>query len=131
MSSLLVLSGQSKSSPEVWAAVKILSQFLERERGQTGAGPDLPGRVVTSIIHLTQFLQTEGRPPAPPPARPPALPESQTRLKEQLEAQERTKKERISQILRAQSSVEQFMMAEIPGPAPTPGLFMFSTLPVQ
>ena len=127
MSSLLVLSGQSKSSPEVWAAVKILSQFLERERGQTGAGPDLPGRVVTSIIHLTQFLQTEGR----PPARPPALPASQTRLREQLEAQERTKKERISQILRAQSSVEQFMMAEIPGPAPTPGLFMFSTLPVQ
>ena len=96
--------GQSKSSPEVWAAVKILSQFLERERGQTGAGPDLPGRVVTSIIHLTQFLQTEGRPTA--------LSDTQTRLREQLEAQERKKKERISQILRAQSSVEKFMMTE-------------------
>ena len=114
-------SGQSKSSPEVWAAVKILSQFLERERGQAGGLTDIPESVVTSIIHLTQFLQTEGRPPA--------LSDTQTRLREQLEAQERTKKERISQILRAQSSVKQFMMAEA---APLePGLFMFSTLPVQ
>ena len=102
---------------------KILSEFLERERGlaMAGGSTEIPDTVVTSIIHLTQFLQTEGRPPA--------LPDTQTRLREQLEAQERKKKERISQILRAQSSVEQFMMAEA---APLdPGLFMFSTLPVQ
>ena len=111
--------GQSKSSPEVWAAVKILSEFLEREKGLAGA---LPDRVVTSIIHLTQFLQTDH-------LQPPA----HTRLREQLEAEERRKKERISQILRAQSSMEQFMMTEAaePGPDSGSGLFMFSTLPVQ
>ena len=114
-----MLPGQSKSSPEVWAAVKILSQFLERERGLAGG---LPDSVVTSIINLTMFLQTEDRPPP------------QTRLREQLEAERLRNKERISQILRAQSSVEQFMMgeAEVPLiPQPDPQLFMFSTLPVQ
>ena len=104
-------AGLSKSSPEVWAAVKILSEFLRREKDLAGA---LPDRVVTSIIHLTEFLQADGQSPA------------QTRLREQLEAQGRSKKERISQILRAQSSVEQFMMTEA-----DPGLFQFSTLPVQ
>ena len=104
--------------------MKILSQFLERERGLGGAISEIPDSVVTSIIHLTQFLQTEGRPPA--------LSDTQTRLREQLEAQERKKKERISQILRAQSSVEKFMMTEAAPLDPLePGLFMFSTLPVQ
>ena len=107
-------AGLSKSSPEVWAAVKILSEFLRREKGLAGA---LPDRVVTSIIHLTEFLQADD-------LQSPA----QTRLREQLEAQGRSKKERISQILRAQSSVEQFMMGEA---EPDPQLFMFSTLPVQ
>ena len=111
--------GQSKSSPEVWAAVKILSQFLERERGLAGG---LPDSVVTSIINLTMFLQTEDRPPP------------QSRLREQLEAERLRNKERISQILRAQSSVEQFMMGEAEVaviPQQDSGLFMFSTLPVQ
>ena len=111
-------AGQSKSSPEVWAAVKILSEFLERERGLAGA---LPARVVTSIIHLTQFLRTDG-------LQSPAVSPNQTRLREQLEAEERRKKERISQILRAQSSMEQFMMTEADSGG---GLLMFSTLPVQ
>ena len=122
--------GESKSSPEVWAAVKILSQFLERERG---GRQDIPDSVVMAIIQLTEFLQSDTQQPhrSPPSAGPS---EAQIRLRQQLKAQAENKKARISEILNARSSVEQFMdmeRVEEVARLPNTDSFIFSTLPVQ
>ena len=122
--------GESKSSPEVWAAVKILSQFLERERG---GRQDIPDSVVMAIIQLTEFLQSDTQQPHrfPPSAGPS---EAQIRLRQQLKAQAENKKARISEILNARSSVEQFMdmeRVEEVARLPNTDSFIFSTLPVQ
>ena len=121
-------SGESMSSPEVWAAVKVLSQFLEREKGSQAAIPD---SVVMAIIQLTEFLETEDQPPEVMSL--PGLSDAQIRLRQQLKAQADKKKARISEILNAKSSVQMFMdmrrMEEDIGRLPDS--FMFSTLPVQ
>ena len=63
-----------------------------------------------------------------------SLSEAQVRLRQQLQSQADRKRERISEILNAKSSVEEFMSQE-GGVRPEVmeadgGLFMFSTLPV-
>ena len=121
-------SGESMSSPEVWAAVKVLSQFLERERGNQAAIPD---SVVMAIIQLTEFLETEDQPRAAMSAPGPS--DAQIRLRQRLKEQADSKKARISEILAAKSSVEMFMDMERVEMdiGRLPDSFMFSTLPVH
>ena len=131
--------GQSRSSPEVWAAVRILTDFLET----SSVDRPVPPHITTAIIQLTEFLNDDftNQVNLYPPPSAPSRPSSQQSLKQQLIAQNREKKKKISKILSLESAVSDFMM-KTPSPTTAPSFiprqitpvgdtsFMFDTIPV-
>ena len=100
-------AGSERNSPATWAAVKILSDFVDSQ------DPGLPSAVLESIIHLTDFLnmKLEEEPKELPrspkkqsavtssPGSPaPALSPTQMRIREQILRQKLLKQMKLKEI---------------------------------
>ena len=108
-------AGSERNSPATWAAVKILSDFVDSQ------DPGLPSAVLESIIHLTEFLnmKLEEEPPKLPrspknksavtssplsPAPAPALSPTQMRIREQILRQKLLKQQKLKEIFMEKGS---------------------------
>ena len=101
-------AGRQRNSPATWAAVKILSDFVDSQ------DPGLPSSVLQSIIHLTEFLNMkleEEEPPQLPKALTnkalekfnksqtnPTLSLTQMRIREQILKQKFLKQKKLKEI---------------------------------
>ena len=114
-------AGSERNSPATWAAVKILSDFVDSQ------DPGLPSAVLESIIHLTEFLNMkledkgyEGLPrseknqlpvkseasslPSTPPSPGPTLSPTQMRIREQILKQKLLKQKKLKEIFMEKGS---------------------------
>ena len=114
-------AGSERNSPATWAAVKILSDFVDSQ------DPGLPSAVLESIIHLTEFLnmkledkEEEGLPrseknqlpvkseasslPSTPPSPGPTLSPTQMRIREQILKQKLLKQKKLKEIFMGKGS---------------------------
>lgn len=114
-------AGGERNSPATWAAVKILSDFVDSQ------DPGLPSAVLESIIHLTEFLnmkledkKEEGLPrseknqlpvksaatsvPSTLPSPGPTLSPTQMRIREQILKQKLLKQKKLKEIFMEKGS---------------------------
>ena len=104
-------AGSERNSPATWAAVKILSDFVDSQ------DPGLPSAVLESIIHLTEFLNMKlEEEPQELPRSPkkqsavtssllsPALSPTQMRIREQILRQKLLKKQKLKEIFMEKGS---------------------------
>ena len=117
--------GRSKSSPEVWAAVKILTDFVEREEEDNR---DIPQHIIMAIIQLTEFLDQDEK----SVQEQSSLTPRQEKIREEILQQTLRKKQQISQILNNnRTRVEQKMISIVESSRTAPSSsFSFDTLPV-
>ena len=106
-------AGSERNSPATWAAVKILSDFVDSQ------DPSLPSAVLESIIHLTQFLnmkleeEPQELPRSPkkqsavtssPLSPAPALSPTQIKIREQIIRQKLLKQQKLKEIFMEKGS---------------------------
>ena len=115
-------AGSERNSPATWAAVKILSDFVDSQ------DPGLPSAVLESIIHLTEFLnmkleKEQGLPrsekshstvksvaaavPSTPRSQGPTLSPTQMRIREQILKQKLLKQKKLKEIFMEKGSKTQ------------------------
>ena len=104
--------GTDKFSPAVWIAVKVLTEFMERQDKENT--PEIPPTILMAIIQLTQFLN-KGKDQALNSQEKkndePALSPLQVKLRDQILRQKEQQAEEIANILNAEA-IESFMEAE-------------------
>ena len=110
--------GNERTSPAVWAAVKILADFVDSQ------DPGLPSDVLQAIIQLTEFLNTEmssqdtrhDKIVSPTTSRPtstttssstPQLSATQLKLREEILKQKLLKQKQINKILESSQDKEE------------------------
>ena len=124
---------RSRSSPEVWAAVRILSEFVTISDKEVC----VPDNILTAIILLTEFLDgdteaedmhIEVQGPVPIIQK---LGTAQEKIKAKILADRQIERNRISEILRMKMIKDIMMMDpdEILSDQETEG-FAFNTLPI-
>ena len=106
-------AGSERNSPATWAAVKILSDFVDSQ------DPGLPSAVLESIIHLTEFLnmklekEPQELPRSPkkqsavtssPLSPAPALSPTQIKIREQIIRQKLLKQQKLKEIFMEKGS---------------------------
>ena len=106
-------AGSERNSPATWAAVKILSDFVDSQ------DPGLPSAVLESIIHLTEFLNMKlEKEPQELPRSPkkqsavtsspllpaPALSPTQIKIREQIIRQKLLKQQKLKEIFMEKGS---------------------------
>ena len=112
--------GTDKFSPAVWIAVKVLTEFMERQ--DNGNTPEIPPSILMAIIQLTQFLNKSKDPTVTSQVKKvdePALSPLQKKLRDQILRQKEKQSEEIANILNAEA-IESFMEADGKTNTPSP-----------
>ena len=116
-------AGSERNSPAPWAAVKILSDFVDSQ------DPGLPSTVLESIIHLTEFLNMKleekeqvlprsekshstvksaaAAVPSTPRSQGPTLSPTQMRIREHILKQKLLKQKKLKEIFMEKGSKTQ------------------------
>ena len=121
---------RSRSSPEVWAAVRILSEFVTTDREVS-----IPDNILTAIILLTDFLDEDSK-DEPVEVESPLpviqkLSPAQQKIKARILSDRQNQRNRISEILKMKMMKDIMMMDpdEFLAEQETDG-FAFDTLPI-